>query len=102
MIERTHVIDGAHTRWYDAKRLIHDLDDRQLPGQSEGSRLRMTRRGFWLVSNWSNWQHGNPPDRRVSETFAHKWLSKCYPMYEPSELGLQGPAYAAYLAEQEL
>ena len=102
MINRTHVIDGDQTRWYDAKSLVHDLDDRQSPGQSTGSRLRMTRRGFWVFSPWSNWQDDNPPDRIVSQEFAHRWLSKCYPMYEPSELGLQGTDYAAYLAEQEI
>jgi hypothetical protein len=102
MPHRIPVLDGETARWYDANRLIHDLDDRQSPGRSRGSRLRMTRIGIWVLSHWSNWEGEDPTDRTISPAEAHRWLSDRHPMYEPADLGLQGPAYAAYLAEQEI
>ena len=102
MAHRTPVQDGDNnTRWYDAESLLHDFDDRHGPDQSRGSRLRMTRHGVWVLSQWSNWEGENPPDKTISPAEAHHWLSGCDPMYEPADLGLQGPAYAAFLEEQE-
>ena len=105
MPDRTPVQDGDSTRWYDAGSLLHDIEQRgdiHPGGQSRGSLLRMTRKGTWVISPWSSWEGEDPPDRTISEAEAHRWLSKCDPMYEPSDLGLHGPAYAAYLAEQEI
>ena len=105
MNNRTPVLDGNVTRWYDAGSLLHNLDERgdiHEGGQSRGSRLRMTRKGTWVISPWSSWEGENPPDRTISTAESHQWLSKCNPMYEPSDLGPQGPAYAAFLAEQEI
>jgi hypothetical protein len=102
MSNRTPVLDGNVTRWYDAGSLLHDLDDGRMNSQSRRSRLRMTRKGAWVISPRSSWEGEDPPDRIISAAEAYRWLSDRDPIYTPADLGPQGPAYAAYLAEQEI
>lgn len=102
MNNRTPVLDGNITRWYDAEKLLHDLDDGRNHSQPTRSRLRLTRKGTWVISPWSAYEHDNPLDRVISAAEAYRWLSDRDPIYEPADLGPQGPAYAAYLAEQEI
>ena len=99
--KRIAVRDGDRVCWYDPDAVLHHFTNRPGGAPHRHSTVVLTRNGTWVLTRWSAWE-GCQTKRTITTTEAHAWLNAATPAYQPDDLGEQGPAYAAYLAEREI